>query len=79
LQEQRASIGVAVEVSIVSVLREVIARGVLEAHWSRGTASGSSLDTANPSMALNLSSTFLLEIRCFQQMNHLDIMTILLI
>ena len=30
LQEQRISIGVAVEVSIVSVLREVIVRGVLE-------------------------------------------------
>lgn len=30
LQEQRVSIGVAVEVSIVSVLREVIVRGVLE-------------------------------------------------
>lgn len=31
LQEQRVSIGVAVEVSIVSILREVIVRGVLEA------------------------------------------------
>lgn len=31
LQEQRVSIGVAVEVSIVSVLREVLVRGVLEA------------------------------------------------
>jgi uncharacterized membrane protein (DUF373 family) len=30
LQEQRVSIGVAVEVSIVSILREVIVRGVLE-------------------------------------------------
>lgn len=35
LQEQRVSIGVAVEVSIVSVLREVIVRGVLEANWSQ--------------------------------------------
>ncbi len=35
LQEQRVSIGVAVEVSIVSVLREVIVRGVLEAPWSQ--------------------------------------------
>ena len=35
LQEQRVSIGVAVEVSIVSVLREVIVRGVLESHWSQ--------------------------------------------
>ncbi|WP_414582923.1 phosphate-starvation-inducible PsiE family protein [Scytonema sp. PCC 10023] len=39
LQEQRISIGVAVEVSIVSVLREVIVRGVLEAHWSQILAS----------------------------------------
>lgn len=35
LQEQRVSIGVAVEVSIVSVLREVIVRGVLEAPSSQ--------------------------------------------
>ncbi len=35
LQEQRVSIGVAVEVSIVSVLREVIVRGVLETQWSQ--------------------------------------------
>lgn len=35
LQEQRVSIGVAVEVSIVSVLREVIVRGVLETEWSQ--------------------------------------------
>lgn len=35
LQEQRVSIGVAVEVSIVSVLREVIVRGVLEVPWSQ--------------------------------------------
>ena len=34
LQEQRVSIGVAVEVSIVSVLREVIVRGVLETPWN---------------------------------------------
>ena len=33
LQERRVSIGVAVEVSIVSVLREVIVRGVLETPW----------------------------------------------
>ncbi|ARV58972.1 hypothetical protein BZZ01_10280 [Nostocales cyanobacterium HT-58-2] len=39
LQEQRISIGVAVEVSIVSVLREVIVRGVLEAHWTQILAS----------------------------------------
>jgi uncharacterized membrane protein (DUF373 family) len=35
LQEQRVSIGVAVEVSIVSVLREIIVRGVLEAPWGQ--------------------------------------------
>ena len=35
LQEQRVSIGVAVEVFIVSVLREVIVRGVLETPWSQ--------------------------------------------
>jgi uncharacterized membrane protein (DUF373 family) len=35
LQEQRISIGVAVEVSIVSILREVIVRGVLEAPASQ--------------------------------------------
>ncbi len=33
LQEQRVSIGVAVEVAIVSVLREVIVSGVLETDW----------------------------------------------
>lgn len=35
LQEQRVSIGVAVEVAIVSVLREMIVRGVLETAWSQ--------------------------------------------
>jgi uncharacterized membrane protein (DUF373 family) len=35
LQEQRVSIGVAVEVAIVSVLREVIVRGVLEVPWTQ--------------------------------------------
>ncbi|MBW4614950.1 MAG: phosphate-starvation-inducible PsiE family protein [Desmonostoc vinosum HA7617-LM4] len=35
LQEQRISIGVAVEVSIVSALREVIVKGVLETSWSQ--------------------------------------------
>lgn len=35
LQEQRVSIGVAVEVSIVSVLREAIVRGILETPWDR--------------------------------------------
>ncbi|HHP7245443.1 MAG TPA: phosphate-starvation-inducible PsiE family protein [Elainellaceae cyanobacterium] len=33
LKEHRVSIGVAVEVSIVSVLREMIVRGVLETPW----------------------------------------------
>ncbi len=40
LQEQRVSIGVAVEVSIVSVLREVIVRGVLETPWVQILATG---------------------------------------
>lgn len=35
LQEQRISIGVAVEVSIVSALREVIVKGVLETDWNQ--------------------------------------------
>jgi uncharacterized membrane protein (DUF373 family) len=35
LQEHRVSIGVAVEVAIVSVLREVIVRGVLEIQWTQ--------------------------------------------
>lgn len=35
LQEQRISVGVAVEVSIVSVLREVIIRGALEISWQQ--------------------------------------------
>lgn len=35
LQEQRISIGVAVEVSIVSVLREIIVGGVLETDWTK--------------------------------------------
>ena len=33
LQEQRVSIGVSVEIAIVSVLREVIVHGVLETDW----------------------------------------------
>ncbi|MEA5401239.1 phosphate-starvation-inducible PsiE family protein [Synechococcus sp. BA-124 BA4] len=35
LQEQRVSIGVAEEIAIVSVLREVIVRGVLETDWQQ--------------------------------------------
>lgn len=35
LQEQRVSIGVSVEVAIVSVLREVIVQGVLEIEWKQ--------------------------------------------
>jgi uncharacterized membrane protein (DUF373 family) len=35
LKEQRISVGVAVEVSIVSVLREVIIRGALEIPWQQ--------------------------------------------
>ena len=40
LQEQRVSIGVAVEVAIVSVLRESIVRGVLEVPWQQLLATG---------------------------------------
>lgn len=43
LQEHRVSIGVAVEVSIVSVLREVIVRGVLETPWVHILSTGSFL------------------------------------
>ncbi len=43
LQEKRVSIGVAVEVSIVSVLREVIVKGVLETEWIQILATGSFL------------------------------------
>ena len=35
LKEQRISIGVSVEVSIVSVLREIIIRGALEISWQQ--------------------------------------------
>ena len=35
LQEQRVSIGVSVEIAIVSVLREVIVSGVLETDWQQ--------------------------------------------
>lgn len=35
LQEQRISVGVAVEVSVVSVLREVIIRGALDIPWQQ--------------------------------------------
>ena len=38
LQEQRVSIGVSVEVAIVSVLREVIVKGVLEVEWQQVVA-----------------------------------------
>jgi uncharacterized membrane protein (DUF373 family) len=40
LQEHRISIGVAVEVAIVSMLREVIVRGVLEVPWPQLIATG---------------------------------------
>ena len=43
LQERRVSIGVAVEVSIVSVLREIIVKGILEIPWSQILATGSFL------------------------------------
>ncbi|RUT09526.1 hypothetical protein DSM106972_000200 [Dulcicalothrix desertica PCC 7102] len=35
LREQRISVGVAVEVKIVSVLREIIIRGALEIPWHK--------------------------------------------
>ncbi len=35
LQEQRVSIAVAIEVAIVSVMREVIVKGVLEISWTQ--------------------------------------------
>jgi uncharacterized membrane protein (DUF373 family) len=35
LKEQRISIGVAVEVAIVSILREIIVRGILETQWTQ--------------------------------------------
>ncbi len=35
LQEQRVSIGVSVEVAIVSVLREIIVKGILEVEWQQ--------------------------------------------
>jgi len=34
-QQQRVSIGVLVEIAIVSVLREVIVRGILATNWAR--------------------------------------------
>jgi uncharacterized membrane protein (DUF373 family) len=40
LQEHRISIGVAVEVAIVSMLREVIVRGVLEVAWPQLLSTG---------------------------------------
>ncbi len=43
LQERRVSIGVAVEVSIVSVLREIIVRGILDIPWSQVLATCSFL------------------------------------
>jgi uncharacterized membrane protein (DUF373 family) len=43
LQERRVSIGVAVEVSIVSVLREIIVKGILDIPWSQVLATGSFL------------------------------------
>ena len=43
LQERRVSIGVAVEISIVSVLREIIVKGILEIHWSQVLATCSFL------------------------------------
>ncbi len=54
LQEKRVSIGVAVEVSIVSVLREVIVRGVLETAWTHILASCAFLLVLGILMALRV-------------------------
>ena len=43
LQEHRVSIGVAVEVALVSVLREIIVKGVLEIPWTQVLATCSFL------------------------------------
>jgi uncharacterized membrane protein (DUF373 family) len=43
LQEHRVSVGVAVEVSIFSVLREIIVRGILEIPWTQVLATCSFL------------------------------------
>lgn len=43
LQERRVSIGVAVEVSIVSVLREIIVKGILDIPWTQVLATCSFL------------------------------------
>ena len=43
LQERRVSIGVAVEISIVSVLREIIVKGILEIPWTQVLATCSFL------------------------------------
>lgn len=43
LQERRVSIGVAVEVSIVSVLREIIVKGILDIPWGQVLATCSFL------------------------------------
>ena len=54
LQEHEISIGVAVEVSVVSVLREVIVHGVLETNWSQILAAS----------AFVCALSLLLKIRC---------------
>lgn len=54
LQEQRVSIGVAVEVSIVSVLREVIVQGVLETNWTQILAACAFLLVLGGLMALRV-------------------------
>jgi uncharacterized membrane protein (DUF373 family) len=54
LQEKRVSIGVAVEVSIVSVLRELIVRGVLETNWTQVLAACAFLIVLGALMALRV-------------------------
>jgi uncharacterized membrane protein (DUF373 family) len=54
LQEQRVSIGVSVEIAIVSVLREVIVGGVLETDWRQILAVCLFLATAAPLLVVRV-------------------------
>ena len=55
LQEHEISIGVAVEVSIVSVLREVIVHGVLETNWNQILATCAFLGVLSLLLAIRCS------------------------
>ncbi|MBU6230385.1 MAG: phosphate-starvation-inducible PsiE family protein [Cyanobacteria bacterium REEB459] len=54
LKEQRISIGVAVEVAIVSILREIIVRGILETQWTQVLATCAFLLVLGVLMALRV-------------------------